>query len=222
MAATSFRTPPGNAPSPERPARLITPTRAGTRPGEAPRPPAERNAAPRRSRPRRLSRAVADFIFGTHRGTDHLSQLDRLPLAACFRPDLEPGVRHRGDRLEPGGAIRRLERSAAVGCGCPARLLATFSETATDLEQTAAWRARPPEAKRRTGQRRQDGQQAFESAYAPARSVRQMPLPFSLNATSSTKWRITNSPRPNSRSMFSGRVGSGSRSVSKPLPSSTT
>src|SRR2546429_244437 len=172
--------------------------------------------------PRQLGRDLAGFVFGPHHGADHLSQLDRLPLAACFRPDLEPGVRHRGDRLEPGGAIRRLERSAAVWCGCPARLLATFAETATDLEQTAAWRARPPEAKRRTGQRRQDGQQAFESAYAPARSVRQMPLPFSLNATSSTKWRITNSPRPNSRSMLSGRVGSGSRDVLNPSPSSVT
>ena len=172
--------------------------------------------------PRQLGGDLAGFFFGAHHGADHFSQLDRLPLAACFRPDLEPGVGHRGDRLEPGRAIGRLERSAAVWCGCPARLFATFPETATDLEQTAAWRPRPPQAERGTGQRRQDGQQAFESAYAPARSVRQMPLPFSLNATSSTKWRITNSPRPNSRSIFSGRVGSGSRSVSKPLPSSTT
>src|SRR5205085_6292319 len=107
----------------------------------------------------------------------------------------------------PGRPVGSLESTApaaaaaAVRLGRPARLVAAFPETAADLEEAAARCPRPPQAERRTRQRRENGQQAFESAYAPARRVRQMPLPFSLNATSSTRWRITNNPRPNSRSI---------------------
>src|SRR5256886_14117769 len=97
--------------------------------------------------PRQLGRDLAGFIFGTHHGADHLSQLDRLPLAACFRPELEPGVRHRGDRLEPGGVITRLEGSAAVWRGCLKRVPLYFPQTSTDIETIVHRRRCPTEAK---------------------------------------------------------------------------
>ena len=105
---------------------------------------------------------------------------------------LEPGIGGGGNRLEHGGPVGSLR-------------------TAFATQQT----------QRCPRKRREHRQQTLEPCH-PARSVRQMPLPFSLNATSSTRWRMTNNPRPYSRSRLSGCVGSGSRLVSKPWPSSTT
>ena len=85
---------------------------------------------------RQLGGDLAGFFFGAHHGTDHFRELDRLPLATAIRPDLEPGIRHRRNRLKPGGTVGSLEStsSSAVGLWRPAWLFAAFPETATDLE----------------------------------------------------------------------------------------
>src|SRR5213078_139856 len=77
------------------------------------------------------------------------------------------------------------------------------------------------EAQPRPGEPLEQREQPLDAGH-PARSVRHTELPFSLNATWSTRCRSTNSPRPSSHSRRSGLVGSGTSAGLKPFPSSVT
>ena len=168
-----------------------------------------------------------DFPTGRmlRRRPDSLSAPMTAPITSASRRHPDPRLSH----LQPGVApresaeTRRDHRTeaAAVGCRRPDRFFTAFAESAADRQQPAARRTGAPQSQSRSGKCREHRKEALESSH-PARRVRQMPLPFSLNATSSTRCRMTNSPRPNSRSRLSGWVGSGVPLGSKPLPSSTT
>src|SRR5439155_20814671 len=157
--------------------------------------------------------------LGLHHRPNDLGELDGalFPFALYF----EPGVMDGGDRLEPRGTVGSVEPAATIGGRSPARLVPTFAQASDHAKQPPTGRLCTPQAKSCPGKRREHRQQALEPCH-PARSVRDMPLPFSLNATSSTRCRITNNPRPYSRSRLSGCVGSGTLLESKPWPSSTT
>src|SRR5207253_10136059 len=72
---------------------------------------------------RQLGGDLAGFFFGAHHGTDHFSELDRLPLATAIRSHLEPGIRNCRNRLKPGRPVGSLESTAPAAAAAAARRL---------------------------------------------------------------------------------------------------